>query len=375
MAAVKARPGREAVAQSGRRRVARKYSPRCARSTRRARSRATRRPTSSTLPDCADPDALAYVVREKVSLSLFRQRRRHPQHPRRRGLQRLAAVDENSKNCQIIVDVPSADGGVIFEGFFHLTQFQITGDRGGKMECSISLLSDGDIDGHGEHLRHGQPGGRDHARLGRGGRRLFRFGIGELRKIQEELGAGPDRDRGAVHALARRPRGAAHQRLRGLGSPGQRQAGRAGPRPRGLPAGPARRQAELAMGEAEKLVREYIDERPLAENLAACYRLCMGAVLGPEDEPLGESGGEAASTSPSPTESSASPTITAPAPSSDSAPARSTTAPSGKSPPKSEGLGPRQRRRRRQRPQRPRPKSTTPSRQVRVRPWRTAPFK
>jgi hypothetical protein len=35
---------------------------------------------------------------------------------------------------------------VIFEGFFHLTQFQLTGDRGGKMECSISLLSDGDID-------------------------------------------------------------------------------------------------------------------------------------------------------------------------------------------------------------------------------------
>jgi hypothetical protein len=160
--------------------------------------------------------------------------------------------------------------------------------------------------------------------------RLFRFGIGELRKIQEELDAGPTGiaarcmlSLAALEAL----RTSDFQALAHLSSARLAEL---------VHVRVVFRQGllgakQLSMGEAEKLVREYIDERPLAENLAACYRLCMAAVLGPEDEPLGESEGEAMT--PSPTESSASPTTTGPAPSSASAPATSTTAPSGKSPP------------------------------------------
>jgi len=49
------------------------------------------------------------------------------------------------RNCKIVVDVPSADGGVIFTGAFHLTEFTLTGNRGEKMQTSVSLNSDGAI--------------------------------------------------------------------------------------------------------------------------------------------------------------------------------------------------------------------------------------
>lgn len=96
------------------------------------------------IPDCADPEGLAWVVREKVSLSYSVSGAGIVNTPDVEDFTDFLA-DQSSRNCQIIVDVPSADGGVIFEGAFHLTEFQITGDRGGKMECSISLVSDGVI--------------------------------------------------------------------------------------------------------------------------------------------------------------------------------------------------------------------------------------
>lgn len=97
------------------------------------------------LPDCADPDALAWVLREKSSLSYTFSGA---------GMLNTPDVlffanylkDPLSRNCQVIVDVPSADGGVIFEGGWHLVGFEITGDRGTKMECSISMASDGEIE-------------------------------------------------------------------------------------------------------------------------------------------------------------------------------------------------------------------------------------
>jgi predicted secreted protein len=96
------------------------------------------------VPDCTDPDLIGWLAREKVSLSVGVS-----------GAGMLNTPDvqdffdwwksENSKNCQIVVDVPSANGGVIFEGLFHLTEFAITGDRGGKMESTLSLASDGEV--------------------------------------------------------------------------------------------------------------------------------------------------------------------------------------------------------------------------------------
>lgn len=94
--------------------------------------------------DCDNPDQVAWMVREKTALSVAVSGAGMLNTPD------LEAFfdwwkDETAKNCQIVVDVPDADGGLIFEGAFHLTEFGVTGDRGSKMEVSLSLASDGEV--------------------------------------------------------------------------------------------------------------------------------------------------------------------------------------------------------------------------------------
>lgn len=96
------------------------------------------------IPDCSNPDAIAWVVREKTNLSASIT-----------GSGTLDTEDtefffdwlksEDPKNVKVIVDVPASAGGVIFTGSFHLTEFSITGNRAEKMQASISLSSDGEI--------------------------------------------------------------------------------------------------------------------------------------------------------------------------------------------------------------------------------------
>lgn len=112
--------------------------------------------------------------------------------------------------------------------------------------------------------------------------RTLRLGIGQLKKLQEKLDAGPlgiaakcqislaalayQRQRDWV-SLSRldlaqlaelvHVRETLHQGLLGAGVP--------------LPV-------------ADKLVREYVEERPLAENLIVTVQLCTASVYGPEDE-------------------------------------------------------------------------------------------
>lgn len=96
------------------------------------------------LPDCDNPDQLAWVVREKDGLTATINGA---------GLLNTPDVQTffdwfksaDSRNVKVVVDVPSVDGGVIFSGAFHLTEFEITGDRGAKMESSLTLVSDGPI--------------------------------------------------------------------------------------------------------------------------------------------------------------------------------------------------------------------------------------
>lgn len=96
------------------------------------------------LIDCNDPDAIAWILREKDSLSAAFT-----------GAGQLNTPDveeffdwlkeEDSRNCQVVLDVPAIDGGIIWEGKWHLTEFSITGDRGTKQEASITAASDGEI--------------------------------------------------------------------------------------------------------------------------------------------------------------------------------------------------------------------------------------
>jgi len=96
------------------------------------------------IPDCADPDALGWLVREKVSLSYSLQGAGILNTPDVQVFTDFLA-DPTSRNCQIVVDVPAADGGVVFAGPFHMTKFEITGDRGSKMEATINMVSDGEV--------------------------------------------------------------------------------------------------------------------------------------------------------------------------------------------------------------------------------------
>ena len=96
------------------------------------------------IPDCEDPEALGWLVREKVSLQYTAQGAGILNTPDVQAFVDWLA-DPLPHNTQIIVDVPAADGGVIFAGLFHLTHFEITGNRGTKMEATINLISDGEI--------------------------------------------------------------------------------------------------------------------------------------------------------------------------------------------------------------------------------------
>lgn len=65
--------------------------------------------------------------------------------------------------------------------------------------------------------------------------------------------------------------------------------------------------AGVALPEADKLVREYVDERPLAENLLACIQICNAHIYGAEDEDaMGESEAAAAASPRSPMANTAS---------------------------------------------------------------------
>lgn len=94
------------------------------------------------VPDCDDPDLMAWLEREKVSiggtiqgagilnsddLPFFEDYARSP----------------DPKNVRVVVDVPGADGGGFWAGAWLLTDFQINGDRGAKVDVSLTMQSTG----------------------------------------------------------------------------------------------------------------------------------------------------------------------------------------------------------------------------------------
>lgn len=94
--------------------------------------------------DCADPEAIAWVLREKTNLSAAITGSGTVNTP---DLETMFdwLIDPDSWNVKAIVDVPGSDGGLIFTGKFHNTEFSITGNKGEKAQGSISLSSDGTI--------------------------------------------------------------------------------------------------------------------------------------------------------------------------------------------------------------------------------------
>lgn len=97
-----------------------------------------------SVPDCTDPELLAWVEREKRSLSATINGAGVLNGPDADAYFDWLA-DADPKNVKVVLNIPGADGGVIFSGAFHLTQFELSGTRGEKVNCTIRLESDGAI--------------------------------------------------------------------------------------------------------------------------------------------------------------------------------------------------------------------------------------
>lgn len=130
--------------------------------------------------------------------------------------------------------------------------------------------------------------------------RTFRLGIGQIKKLQDAVNAGP---LGIAARCQITAAALAYQRQRDWISLSQlnlshmaeithvREALRQG-----------LLGANMPMPQADRLIREYVDERPLDENLVAAIQVCMAHVYGTEDEkPAGESRAAAAASPNSPT--------------------------------------------------------------------------
>lgn len=100
--------------------------------------------TEQAVPDCASPDLPAWIQRFKDTLSAAVNGAGVLNTP---DIDIMFAFlkDPNSRNCQFVVDVPGADGGRVFEGFFHCNEFNVTGERGPNSEATLAFASDGEI--------------------------------------------------------------------------------------------------------------------------------------------------------------------------------------------------------------------------------------
>lgn len=99
---------------------------------------------NNNVPDCDDPEAVVWQGTEKSSLSCTIT-----------GSGTLNASDQDifwgwyeselTKNVKVYTNISGATGGRIYTGAFHLTQFELTGNTGEKVQVRITLVSDGAI--------------------------------------------------------------------------------------------------------------------------------------------------------------------------------------------------------------------------------------
>jgi predicted secreted protein len=96
------------------------------------------------VPDCDDPELMAWLEREKVSLGATIQGAGVLNTPDLEFFYDYASSSD-PKNIRVVVDVPGADGGGYFSGAFHCTDFQISGDRGQKTDFTATFQSTGEV--------------------------------------------------------------------------------------------------------------------------------------------------------------------------------------------------------------------------------------
>lgn len=99
----------------------------------------------SRIPDCSDPELLSWLGREKISLSATISGA---------GTLHTTLTEEyfnwvtsaSTKNVRVSLNgVTATLGGGYFAGAFHLVSFEITGSLGEKVQCALSMVSDGTV--------------------------------------------------------------------------------------------------------------------------------------------------------------------------------------------------------------------------------------
>lgn len=100
--------------------------------------------TEQVIPDCTDLEQIASISREKASHSVAATGGGlvHKQDLKRLEVIRL---EPDSWSCKIIVDDDDAANIITYTGNFHLGEFAMTGNRGNKVEGTMSFASDGPV--------------------------------------------------------------------------------------------------------------------------------------------------------------------------------------------------------------------------------------
>lgn len=94
------------------------------------------------VPDCDNPDDPAWkeTVKDGLSCTINGSGLMHTPNTET-WFDWLKSPD--TKNCRVVVNVLAAAGGGYWQGAFHLTSFEITGNRSSKAEVSVTLVSNG----------------------------------------------------------------------------------------------------------------------------------------------------------------------------------------------------------------------------------------
>lgn len=95
-----------------------------------------------SVPDCDDPDAPTYAARTKdtASATISGSGILAKEYL---GAYESFYADADSRNCRITLDYTT--GPIEYTGLFHLTTFNITGNRGEKVQVEIEMQSDGEF--------------------------------------------------------------------------------------------------------------------------------------------------------------------------------------------------------------------------------------
>lgn len=96
------------------------------------------------IPDCDNPDAPAWVDRDVQSMSAtisgsgVLAKSAVP-------IWEAALASTDSIECEVELEYPDGDSDV-YTGNFHLESFEITGSNGERVQVSVSMQSDGEIE-------------------------------------------------------------------------------------------------------------------------------------------------------------------------------------------------------------------------------------